>query len=82
MPNANERRLTVNVDGKAAKDIFDSIGPDSPSTCSGEKGNRDRRKKGVWCVYAAQDNKAKGGPYQCWIGVDLHTGDTIPTVSC
>jgi len=33
-PTSSERRLTVLVDGKTAKEIFDSIGPDYPETCT------------------------------------------------
>lgn len=81
-PTVSERRLTVLVDGKAAKDVFNSIGPDFPETCSGEKGDRHRRKKGVVCSYTAQDEGTKDGPYRCWIGVNLRTGDTVSTISC
>jgi hypothetical protein len=83
LPTANERRLTILVDGKAAKEIFDSIGPDhAGGTCSDAKGDRHRRKKGVVCDYTAQDEKDKDGPYRCWIGVNLQTGDTVSTISC
>lgn len=79
---ATDRMLTVHVDGKAAKEIFESIGPDFHPTCSGEKSDRDRRKKGVYCSYQKDDVNAKGGPYRCWIGVNLQTGDSVGTVSC
>lgn len=81
-PTASERRLTILLDGTAAKEIFDSIGPDYPETCSGAKGDRHRRKKGVVCDYTAQDEKDKDGPYRCWVGVNLRTGDTVSTISC
>jgi hypothetical protein len=81
-PTANDRKLTVLVDGKAAKEIFDSIGPDLPDTCGGEQGDRMRDKKGIHCSYTAQDKGTREGPYQCWIGLDLRTGDSIGTVSC
>jgi hypothetical protein len=81
-PTANERRLTILVDGKTAKQIFDSIGPDYPETCTDAKGDRHRRKKGIVCFYTAQDEKDKDGPYRCWIGMDLRTGDTVGTISC
>lgn len=61
----NERWLTVNIEGRAAKDIFDAIGPDAISSCSGDKGDRERREKGLWCVYTALDAQTKIGPYQC-----------------
>lgn len=79
---ASDRKLTVLVDGKSAKDIFDSIGPDLPETCTGESGDRMREKKGLHCSYTAQDKGTKDGPYRCWIGLDLRTGDSVGTVSC
>jgi hypothetical protein len=79
---SNDRKLTVLVDGKAAKEIFDSLGADLPHTCSGEQGDRLRDKKGIHCSYTAQDKAKKEGPYRCWIGLDLRTGDSIGTVSC
>jgi hypothetical protein len=81
-PTTADRKLTVLVDGKTAKEIFDSIGPDLPETCSGEQGDRLRDKKGIHCSYTAQDKGTKDGPYRCWIGLDLQTGDSIGTVSC
>ena len=54
-PTASDRKLTVLIDGKAAKDIFDSIGPDLPETCTGEQGDRMRDNKGIHCSYPAQD---------------------------
>lgn len=81
-PTATNRKLTILVDGKTAKDIFDGIGPDIPETCSGEKGDRMRDKKGIHCSYTAQDKGTKDGPYRCWIGLDLNTGDSVGTVSC
>lgn len=81
-PTAADSRLTVLVDGEAAKEIFNAIGPDYPETCSGEKGDRHRRRKGIVCDYTAQDASAKDGPYRCWVGVNLRTGDTVSTISC
>jgi hypothetical protein len=81
-PTANERRLTFLVDGQTAKEIFDSIGPDFPETCTDAKGDRHRRKKGIVCYYTAQDEKDKDGPYRCWIGMNLKTGDTVGTIAC
>lgn len=81
-PTASDRRLTVIVDGSTAKEIFDSIGPDLHGTCDDVKGDRERNKKGVSCTYTAKGEKDKDGPYRCWIGVNLRTGDTIGTISC
>lgn len=83
-PTAKDRLVTFLVDGKAAKEIFDSIGPDVQPVCSGMNGDRDRRRKGIYCTYSAEDarTKDKDGPYRCWVGVNLITGGTETTVSC
>ncbi|TFW35554.1 hypothetical protein E4O92_01810 [Massilia horti] len=81
-PTGTDRMLTVLIDGKAAKEVFDSIGPDVQLVCSGVDGDRDRRRKGIYCTYSAQDAKKKEGPYRCWIGVNLISGGTETTVSC
>ncbi|HEX8603749.1 MAG TPA: hypothetical protein VF774_13975 [Pseudoduganella sp.] len=81
-PAGSDRKLTIHVDGKAAREIFDSIGPDEQQTCNGAQGDRDRRRKGIYCTYDPTDAKAKGGPYNCWIGVNLVTGEAENNVSC
>ena len=81
-PTAKDRKLSIVVKGQAAKEIFDSIGPDAPDTCSSEKGDRERNRGGVQCMYTAKDANAPGKGYRCWLGVDLITGQTTPTVSC
>lgn len=81
-PTTADRMLTVLIDGKAAKEVFDSIGPDVQPVCSGVDRDRDRRRKGIYCTYSAEDAKTKDGPYRCWIGVNLVTGSAETTVSC
>lgn len=81
-PTAKDRMLTIHIDGKAAKELFDSIGPDVPLSCGTEKGERERRRKGIFCAYNPKDVSAKSGPYLCWIGMDLVTGEAETTVSC
>ena len=77
-----DRTLTVSITGAAAKEIFDSIGPDTPNQCGPEPGERNRRKKGAWCKYTAQDANSKEGPYHCYIGIDLLSGQSTVAVSC
>lgn len=81
-PTNAERFLTISVEGKPAKEIFDAIGPDLKTTCGGDNGDRERSKKGTSCIYTDADKHTKDGPYRCWIGVNLKTGDTIQTVAC
>lgn len=76
-PTATDRKLSVLLEGQPAKEIFDSIGPDLRDSCSAEDGGRDRRKGGVQCTYRRKD-----GSYRCWVGVNLRTGSSYPTVGC
>ena len=77
-----DRKLTIHVDGTAARDIFASIGPDVRPTCDGHSGSRERRRKGIYCSFDPEMVKAKNGPYRCWIGMDLVTGEAGTYVSC
>lgn len=77
-----DRVIAVVIDGKAAKELFDLTGPDFQPSCTLEKGDRARRKKGVECIYTAVDAKSQSGPYRCWIGLNLNTGDGDVRVSC
>lgn len=82
VPTAKDSKLSIAIEGYSAKEIFNSIGPDLPTTCSDEKGDRARSKKGLSCSYTEEDKATKDGPYRCWIGIDLKTGDSVGTVSC
>jgi hypothetical protein len=76
-PTKDERKLAIEVKGSAAKEIFDSLYPDAKGvSCSGEKGERLRRKGHVWCGYSPSSG------YRCFIGFNLRTGDSIAGGSC
>jgi hypothetical protein len=81
-PTKADRALTVLIEGKAAKDVFDLIGPDAHPQCSPDNRDRERRRKGVECTYTAQLNDPKESHYRCWIGIDLRTGDGDVRVAC
>lgn len=81
-PTAEDRKLSIVVKGREAKEIFDSIGPDERDGCSTTKGNRERNKEAVQCMYTARDANDPTMGYRCWIGIDLKSGKGIPTVSC
>lgn len=78
-PTTKDRTMAIAIEGAAAKEIFESIPPDILPTCSQEKGERERRKRGVDCIFTPDGH---GKSYRCWIGIDLKTGESIPTVSC
>lgn len=75
-PTTTDRKLSVEVSGQAAKDIFESIYPDAKVTCSDEKGQRLRRKGQLWCSFSP----AAG--YQCYLGFNLRTGASTGGASC
>lgn len=75
-PTKDDRKLAVEISGEAAKEIFDSLYPDAKVTCSGERGERLRRKRNVWCIYQPREG------YRCFLGVNLRTGESIPGGSC
>jgi hypothetical protein len=76
-PTRTERKLSIEITGQGAKDIFDSLYPDAKGvSCSREKGERLRRKGHVWCSYSPADG------YRCFLGFDLRSGESIAGGSC
>jgi hypothetical protein len=75
-PTATDRKIAIELRGRAAKDVFDSIAPDAKAHCSSEKGERLRRRGQLWCMYSPADG------YTCFIGVDLRTGQSIAGGIC
>jgi hypothetical protein len=75
-PTRDDRKLAVEVSGPAAKEIFDSLYPDSKVRCSDEKGERLRRKGQLWCSYTPSSG------YRCFLGYNLRTGESIGGGSC
>jgi len=75
-PTKDERKLAIEISGQGAKEIFDSLYPDTKVTCSGEKGERLRRKGHMWCSFSSVSG------YRCFIGFNLRTGESIAGGSC
>lgn len=75
-PTKTDRKISINVTGQSAKDLFDSLGPDIKAECTTGKGERERRKGTVWCFYLP----ASG--YECYFGFDLRTGKSIDGGEC
>lgn len=75
-PTKTDRKISINVTGRSAKDIFDSIGPDLTTACNTEPGDRERRKGTVWCFYQPSSG------YECYFGFDLRTGKSIDGGEC
>lgn len=70
-PTRHNRKLSLIVEGVAAREMFDAMAPDEKEVCSSEKGARSRRKEHVWCTFSPKEG------YTCYFGFDLRTGKSI-----
>lgn len=75
-PVPSDVHVAFYVRGRAAKDMFDAMGPDKKSECGIEKGGRVREKEHVACRYRPSDG------YQCDFGFDLTSGKSIGGSIC
>lgn len=77
-PQAGKKKLAVKISGRAAKDIFNSIGPDDPHACGADNGVRIREKDdgALSCM------RSEKGEYSCNVGFDLRTGKSIGGILC
>lgn len=75
-PTANEQKIAVVIKGKAARDIFDTIGPDVSDACL-EKPDRIRKRDNdnFICMRVR-------GEYSCKFGFDLVSGKSIGGSIC
>lgn len=77
-PKGKQKNLSFEINGEAAKDIFNSIGPDVKNSCPASDNERVReRADGNIRCYLQAKNK-----YQCYFGVNLQTGKIIPGDIC
>jgi hypothetical protein len=75
-PTSSDARIAFYVRGRAAKEMFQTMGPDRKSECGIEKGGRVRMKEHVACSYRPSDG------YQCDFGFDLRSGKSIGGSIC
>ena len=76
-PTNMDKKLAIAIRGQAAKEIFDSIGPDAKGvSCAAEDGERMRSKGELWCSYMPTDG------YMCFLGFNLKTGEPHSGGSC
>ena len=71
-------KIAFEVTGKAAKEMFDAMGPDKKDACSSEDQTRFRSRDGdkISCLLS---NK---GEYSCSFGFDLRSGKSIGGSIC
>lgn len=77
-PTQKDTKIAFEVDGAAAKDIFEAIGPDKKDICGATPNTRFRSRDGgrVACVKNAR------GEYSCYFGFDLQSGKSIGGSIC
>jgi hypothetical protein len=75
-PTPENKRIAFSVKGKAAKQMFDAMGPDLKNVCGAEGGTRIREKDAVSCRFSKSDG------YICDFGFDLTTGKSIGGSVC
>lgn len=76
MPSAQEAKVSFHVQGKAARDLFDHMGPDVKNECSSDPKTRVRVKERLQCLrYSKSD-------YSCYFGFDLKNGKSIAGSIC
>lgn len=76
-PTAADRKIAFEVTGRAARDLFEAIGPDIANACTGKDTRLRWRDDGrLACTRSAK------GEYACHFGFDLATGRSIGGSIC
>jgi hypothetical protein len=78
-PAKGDRKVAFAIHGNAAKDIFDSMGPDKPDRCSSESGTqlRSQDHDRLTCTLDGGN-----GQYSCYFGFDLKSGKSVGGSVC
>ncbi|MGZ8358213.1 MAG: hypothetical protein ACXWVF_16510 [Telluria sp.] len=77
-PTPKDAKVMFSVDGKAAKALFERLGPDVKDACTEGTGTRVRAKdqENLMCL------RTPDGEYSCNFGFDLRTGKSIGGAVC
>lgn len=75
-PTRTDRKISISITGQAAKEMFESMYPDNKTTCSTQKGGRERSKGDIFCAYGPSEG------YVCTVGFNLRTGASIEGMVC
>jgi hypothetical protein len=77
-PTGSDKKIAFSVEGRAARELFDAIGPDKPDVCLRGTGARVRHRHDE----NLKSTLSKEGEYHCSFGFDLRTGKSIPGSIC
>jgi len=74
---SNDRKVSFNVGGPLAKEMFDAMYPDlkGDEKCSSDKDYRERSKGELSCIHDRDG-------YRCFFGFDLRSGKSISGATC
>lgn len=77
-PSSSDQKIAFEVTGRAAREIFDAIGPDLKDLCGSEPGVRFRSKddEKISCT------RTREGDYTCYFGFDLQSGKSVGGSIC
>lgn len=77
-PKPGDKKIAFSIQGAAAKELFDAIGPDKHDECTAESGDRVRHRddENLSCI------RTKDGEYSCSFGFDLQSGKSIGGSIC
>lgn len=77
-PSSDDQKIAFEITGRAAREMFDAIGPDQQDACAAEPGVRFRARddEKVSC------SRSRDGDYTCHFGFDLKSGKSIGGSIC
>jgi hypothetical protein len=77
-PTAKDKKVMFLIQGRAARELFDALGPDKKDPCTEGSGTRVRArdKDRLSCMRSAK------GEYSCNVGFDLRSGKSIGGSIC
>ncbi|CAH0142691.1 hypothetical protein SRABI118_00326 [Massilia sp. Bi118] len=75
-PTKKDRKVAFMFKEPLAKELFDQIGPDTKTPCSGAEDYRERNKGDLSCTYTKSDG------YSCYLGLNVPTGKSINGATC
>jgi hypothetical protein len=75
-PTKKDQKVAFLFKGPLAKGLFDQIGPDTKTPCSGAEDYRERNKGDLSCTYTKKEG------YSCYFGLDVPTGKSTNGSIC
>jgi hypothetical protein len=75
---AKDKKVMFSIEGRAARELFDALGPDKKDLCTEGSGTRVRARDNdrLFCMRSAK------GEYSCNFGFDLRSGKSIGGSVC